>query len=98
VHVHDRREEAAVLLLHGNGSLDAEIMRFARRRRDVRRLAPNRPGCGGSAPLPWAAPPTESRALGRRLPDAVRLRKAGTVARSLAAGMAIWLAARPSCT
>ncbi len=83
-----------VVLLHGNGSLGEEIFRAFAPVPGWRWIAPDRPGYGGSAPLPLRRtdPLSLARWLGHFL-DALRLEEAILVAHSLSAGAALCLAA-----
>ncbi|WP_235858236.1 alpha/beta fold hydrolase [Cereibacter sphaeroides] len=94
VHVLARGSGRPVVLLHGNGSLGEEIFRSFASVPGWRWIAPDRPGYGGSAPLPLGRtdPLSLARWLGHFL-DALGLEEATLVAHSLSAGAALCLAA-----
>ncbi|WP_328600581.1 alpha/beta hydrolase [Cereibacter sphaeroides] len=94
VHVLARGSGRPVVLLHGNGSLGEEIFRSFASVPGWRWIAPDRPGYGGSAPLPLGRtdPLSLARWLGHFL-DALGLEEAILVAHSLSAGAALCLAA-----
>lgn len=93
-HVLARGSGRPVVLLHSNGSLGEEFFRALASVPGWRWIAPDRPGDGGSAPLPLGRtdPLSLARWLGHFL-DALGLEEAILVAHSLSAGAALCLAA-----
>ncbi len=84
---------APVLLLHGNGGLGEEVLAPFAGRRGVAWIAPDRPGYGFSAAAEGHEDPQSQAIWATRLLDALRLPAAHVVAHSIAAGLALCLAA-----
>ncbi len=85
----------AVLLLHGAGGLGQEVLGAFARQGGARWIAPDRPGYGLSDPLPEGrADPVGTADWAAGLLGALGIARARIVAHSLAAGAALWLAAR----
>jgi pimeloyl-ACP methyl ester carboxylesterase len=87
--------DPAVVLLHGNGSIAEEVLRALPASPGLRRIAPDRPGYGYSAPLPdRLRGPLGQAAWLEAFLNCIGIRRTLIVAHSLAAGTAFCFAGR----